>query len=48
MNLNISTTDYNKCNENIVDNNIKSKNLVAKSANSLDLNKKVATLATKI
>ena len=48
----ITTADYNKFTKNIVDNNIKSRNLVDKSAiarsiNNDDLDRKVATLVTK-
>ena len=48
----ITTADYNKFTKNFVDNNIKSKNLVNKSAisgfiNNTDLDKKKATLVTK-
>ena len=48
----ITTADYNKFTKNIVDNSIKSKHLVDKSdiagiINNAELNKKVATLATK-
>ena len=45
----VTTTDYNKCTKNIVDNNIKSKNLVdkfdiAEFINNTDLDQKLATL----
>ena len=47
----ITTADYNKFTKNIVDNNIKSRNLVdksiARSVNNDDLDRKVATLVTK-
>ena len=48
----ITTAGYNKFTKNFVDNNIKSKNLVNKSAisgfiNNTDLDKKKATLVTK-
>ena len=47
----ITTADYNKFTKNIVDNNIKSRNLVdksiARSINNDDLDRKVATLVTK-
>ena len=48
----ITTAGYNKFTKNFVDNNIKSKNLVNKSAisgfiNNTDLDKKKATIVTK-
>ena len=48
----IATADYNKFTKNIVDNNIKTKNLVDKAAiagfiNNAQLDRKLATLATK-
>ena len=49
----ITTASFNKFTKDIVDNNIKSRNLVDKSTiagfiNSAELDTKVATLATKV